>query len=223
MVRAWYAPWRLSVKKWCAMQSRVRCADCGLLALRNNEMHRLVEADFRYREEGIPRRNQQGVVIYDIVPVCFVREVNFHEEIGDRPKDKAAPLVLRKERECKSFMPWCQGYSPKEHIEMNILQEQRDWQLRREEEDRRWRASQAEQEQEWRREQSGLSEKSIQQANKHHKWDLLIIGVLVALVTASTQLVAAFIERGTLFPDSSEMPSAENAVSPDDGLPAVFP
>lgn len=47
--------------------------------------------------------------------------------------------VVQQERDCESFTPWQQGFTPKEHREMLDQQVLREWQAKREDADRQWR------------------------------------------------------------------------------------
>jgi len=77
---------------------------------------------------------------------CFARAANLHKEaksIGDPPiaaglyKDKSVTQVIQKGRNCPSFYPWSEGYSPKEHFDdlkaRQLEQDRRDYEERMEE------------------------------------------------------------------------------------------
>jgi hypothetical protein len=108
-----------------------RCADCGLLAVRHFESRRLdeVEEDSRKTWQFI----QIGVQIttYKNVPICIARAWDLKKECGtdgDSVGSDIALKVINKDRKCGSFEKWHQGFSPKEHKEMQQVEALRKWQ-----------------------------------------------------------------------------------------------
>lgn len=91
-----------------------RCADCGFLALRDQQFTQYFEAGLEYRDSGEPNRNQ-----YHPFPVCFVRAANLKQEMAGTKKDDFL-RVIHGERPCAEFIPWEMGMSPKEHREMRM-------------------------------------------------------------------------------------------------------
>lgn len=89
------------------------------------------------------------------------------------------PTAAMMAKLCSAFTTWRQGYTPKEHVEMSLVEEQREWQRNRDRDDRRWRII-----------------------------ELAIMGIIVTLVSVAAQIIAAFIERGSLFPDQPSPPPA---------------
>ncbi len=73
----------------------------------------------------------------------------------------------------------------------------RKWQLefqaKSEKEDRQWREEQRRKDLEWRNTQE-------EKATKRHRWDLIILGIVVTLIIAIVTILAAFIKRGSLWP-----------------------
>ena len=112
------------------MKQKTTCSDCGFLALRNFFTGSLEEASEEYRRQidividPIHRRE-----LHHRVPVCLVRASNLREEMKDSKKGTILDCI-QKERECHGMTEWQQGYSPKEHLEKNMLKEQREWQQR---------------------------------------------------------------------------------------------
>lgn len=125
-----------------------RCAECGLLAIRNIEDRQLVEVEpgmlakweippcFRNREK------QQ----YEEVPLCFAMAANLYDEVGSFTREKVVEIITRA-RDCGSFIPRQRGFTPKDHREMQLAhviqrqqQEQRErdreWEMRQERESR---------------------------------------------------------------------------------------
>ncbi len=65
-----------------------------------------------------------------------------------------------------------------------------DFQARREQEDREWRAKEEKERREWEQKQSA----------KRFRWEVLLVGGVVAILVVLSQILAAFIERGSLWP-----------------------
>jgi hypothetical protein len=130
----------------------VKCADCGFLSVRNKETRVLEEGEFETRQSGDIRTFH-----YDYLPTCFVIAFNLAKEIGElkqlpkyeEKRDGMGGVIwpqysdinreaIQRERDCRSFIQWQQGFTPKEHREMM----DREWMLKREEErrrnDRKW-------------------------------------------------------------------------------------
>jgi len=106
----------------CAMseEEKVKCKYCGLLAVRTNESE-LQEAHETLRDEGALSQNLHNGQI-----LCIVKAFDLKTEIAEQPNNtnstKRILPVLEKDRECKKFRDWVQGFSPKEHLQM-ILSE----------------------------------------------------------------------------------------------------
>jgi hypothetical protein len=134
------------------------CAECGFLAARNNQSRQLEEVESIFRETGKPAIivNEQGVLglgsSHESQPLCFAQAYNLRREfmetthekypIYDAPDKESIATVLHKDRECASFLPWQQGFTPKEHREMIDRERFEERQAKREEADRRWRSRQ---------------------------------------------------------------------------------
>lgn len=128
----------------------MKCRDCGYLAVRMLADRSLVEIEKSFRDTGKMPTGLMGNSIYDNFPLCFAGEQQFHDDIGDHPTTTSMVAAMAKDRECGSYYEWRLGHTPKEHLEMKILQEQRAWQRAQEEADRQWRETQAKQQHEWR-------------------------------------------------------------------------
>ena len=70
--------------------------------------------------------------ILDRIPLCAVGENRLPEECAAMSANggefTAIQKVFVKDRECKQFTPWIPVLIPKEHIDMNLLEQPRDWQ-----------------------------------------------------------------------------------------------
>ena len=181
------------------MGKKVKCSDCGFLAMRRRDDLTLVEADREFRTTG---RAEKGPKFIQERPICFAMKTNFIEELSDQinpdpPKVKAG---IQGERECDGFTEWQLGFTPKEHKEM--LDEK--WKL----------AFQAEQEEKVRAHQ----ERMLQQQQEHQEtmadaqrdWQkqqstglftkqVIVFGLGVTGALIFGQIAAALIQRGTWF------------------------
>ena len=90
--------------------------------------------------------------------------------------------------------PWQPGITPKDLMDMRMLDEQRAALKKEAEEQRTFRDSEAKRNQRWR------------------IMELLVMGGIVTLVSIGAQIGAAFIERGSLFPAKS--PTDASATDP---------
>ena len=155
------------------MQGKVKCADCGFLAVRHRDTRELTDAEEPLRTTGEIPADHRGL-IYVEWPICFIRRIDFRKELNDNSGTPHRKRVLNEERECDNgFTPWQQGLTPKEHQEMIQQKMLLDWQREQADEQRRFQAEQA----------RLADERHFQQlelANKHHRENL-------ELVAATTQ------------------------------------
>jgi hypothetical protein len=127
------------------MQAKT-CVNCGFLTWR-------IDGDFVELMEH--ERNSSNE--WDRKPICFVRATTFQPDPSmvdpddSRLTDRGAFFLdLTRNRECEKSRIWEQGYSPKDHAEMQQQDAIREWQKKCEDDDRAWRASQAERDRQWR-------------------------------------------------------------------------
>lgn len=103
---------------------KVKCADCGFLAVRHFETRQLLDAEPLFRSRGYIPSVTVGKGAdsraYDEHPVCFANYINFRtpEEAGISASEGTRRDAVQKERECPHFTQWQQGFTPKEHREM---------------------------------------------------------------------------------------------------------
>jgi hypothetical protein len=114
----------------------VQCSKCGLVGTQSEKHGGSVEVGRQFRETGeLPPGD-----FYDHCEVlCFARR---KRSFPRNPEPRKG--ALHEERECPGFLEWQPGFSPKEHVEMNLLEQQR---AREDERDRRlekWQRDQAE-------------------------------------------------------------------------------
>ena len=187
-----------------------RCADCGLLGMRAMFSREIVEAEFAYRNDGKIVRVVTGQTphpAYEDYPLCLARKRDFRKDSkGECAPDKML-AVIQEEWNCLEFTEWNQGFTPKEHIEMGILElsrkqhrEDEERHVRRQEESEKRHQDWQEKEQKWRREEAERSENALRQANRHHLVNLIVFGILITIVASVAQIFAALVERGVIFP-----------------------
>ena len=120
----------------------VKCQDCGFLAIRDPDNSEFVAPSVHYRSEGFQGSPKHLWPHPQPMPNCFVREHPIHNErlvvegrvvgkmndeapgdfkIGDGKggdgTEEAILSIIQKERICKAFNPWIEGFSPREHYE----------------------------------------------------------------------------------------------------------
>ncbi|RIK73200.1 MAG: hypothetical protein DCC68_25330 [Planctomycetota bacterium] len=158
---------------------KVKCAECGFLALRDHHSLALVEATEHFRTTGNRPTTPSGQLVYakGIPPLCFARAIDLPATIGQPPTDDRIKATIDATRLCRNFTPWQQGFSPKEHQEMVNQQIMLDWQREREEADRAWRTA---------------------ESTRAHRWQIafLAVALLGIIVGFIGGIVAAMIGRG---------------------------
>jgi hypothetical protein len=112
----------------------VKCAKCGFLGVRCLDTGNIVGEELR--ERGVWPTNSEGRRAFQDTPVCAVGACNFAEETPGTDYESTAG-VLQKDRECDQFTRLLPALTPKEHIDMNVLQQQKEWQQRCDEENQR--------------------------------------------------------------------------------------
>lgn len=180
----------------------VSCSRCGYLAVRHRVTRQLLEAEIDVREQGylLTESPATGGTVFERYPVCFANAVNFLTVLGRTPNQERVRGEVRQVRSCEKYTEWSPGLSPKEHWEMIQEADRLKWQTEREEADRKWREHQSRLDHEWRQQEAERSQQAISQAHKHHIINLIVMGLLVTVVGAAAQLLAAMIERGLIAP-----------------------
>ena len=97
-----------------------KCQDCGYLSIRNPDTTQLEEATKPTRDTG---QRYDGKEVF---PECAMMNADIKGECHDRQKEFRS--VITKERDCDEHTAWMPGFSPKEHLKMNILQREREQQ-----------------------------------------------------------------------------------------------
>ena len=160
----------------------VKCANCGFLAQRHKDTRELLDAEEGLRKKGdVPRqsvgdgpfaRTSRPPYVYDCIPLCARLQIEFPQE--------NAIETIQEERECREFMQWHPGFTPKEHLEMlnrQFLMEREDHR------DAEMRAREDRRDQELRRLQQAL-----------HRSELWIMGGAVTIALIVSGVIAAIIE-----------------------------
>ncbi len=108
-----------------------QCMKCGFVAARDFLTRTMLEVDEGFRKHADRGHGPSGKVLYFERPICAAMAFNLSEEATDT-SERQTLAVLSRERECDSFTPWQQEFTPKEHLEMKMLQQQKEWQLEQE-------------------------------------------------------------------------------------------
>ena len=117
--------------------NKVRCRDCGFLAVRSHKTLALAEVDEIMRELWRPMVSPNDKVLEGMPALCAVQAFDLIAECGPDPRaqgTKVASLpVINKMRDCDKFTKWMPGFDPKEHKEMmreeSLLRMQRRFQV----------------------------------------------------------------------------------------------
>lgn len=181
-----------------------KCADCGFLSLRLMDDRTLVSAHDEFRKTG--NVSLYGESPYSWWPVCFLGVLDLEKkcesESGAIDADRVL-AVIQEENDCSQFTLLSHGSSPKEHIEMLRLEQDRKWQEERLKADQRWRdehanraeefrVAQAKQEHIWRTEEAADRKRDITIASRN-AWIALVSVVVISVVS----LLAAIIGNQT--------------------------
>lgn len=127
----------------------VKCADCGFLASRDIETRQLEETEQEIRSKGqlVPSPNTGKPIHKYEHPICFMQSKEYKafpytsRSILTLDREDIRSEILR-ERDCKEFTAWQQGFTPKEHREMmdrKIISQIED---KRKKDDREWQTKQ---------------------------------------------------------------------------------
>jgi hypothetical protein len=119
-------------------------------------------------------------------PLCFVNECNIWAELNPVSWENAMAMV-QKERECKAFVPWQQGYTPKEHKEMMDRKAMLEWQTNRDEAYRKERDERYRVDREWREAQSKI--------NREWRFREFVVAVVALIVVVLASVIGALISR----------------------------
>ena len=159
------------------------CSECGYLAMSNATTNSLDGADSRLRTTGNRPSNY-----FDNRPLCLVRCASFASKMDTTPQ--AILAAITSEIDCHEFTEWFQGFSPKEHLEMNFFEVARRRDEDRAEADRLWREMQANQDREWKESQSAR-ERVWRSEDRSLSFTTLIAGALISFLSLVGGLIGA--------------------------------
>ena len=175
----------------------VQCGKCGFLTLRRDQTGEFVEVDDALRKTGY-----SSVYMIQQTPRCFRQQFNLIAEFQaarSRGSDDAFLSVIGADRECDELQEWQQGFTPKEHQEKRDEFRKLEFQAKREDEEREFRKQMAEAERIWRDQQEEkMRTWQAQQSRSRLRWEIIIFGILVTVAIIGGQVLAAFIQRGSL-------------------------
>lgn len=124
---------------------RVKCCNCGFLAVRDAYSNQIHEATKVVRERGQQVNSSGSATVAQ--PLCYAAQRKFTtQEIGDQ---NLIVRTLDSPIQCKGFAQWREGITPKELAEMLLHQEIREDSKRQAVLDRQWRERMAEREEMW--------------------------------------------------------------------------
>ena len=198
----------------------VQCKTCGLLAIRHHLSFRPIEVIQEWRTNGT-YNPPEGVR----VPAKFFCQAH-SAEFPERPRrgdhepgiDDAVLAIRQIETtiECHDWMQWDWGDSPKRHLKMRALKEQRDYNRQMLESEREWkvqdrkdRASEAEKVEARHQLDSGNAERRF-------RWGLgfVIFGTVLG------QILAAWLRPG---PEEPKIIIAPQTIAPAVPIPKNVP
>ena len=184
----------------------VRCADCGLLCYKNQATRTFehVDAEARKTAQFPTYKLGGGNIRFRYDPYCLVLACDLAKELKARtpPSDaggnfqspiEAVLEVIGEQRECSSWVKWRPGFSPKEHMEMQLLDEQRKWEQEQRERDRRWQEEMRKEDLKWKVDQEKLAEARWIKEHRLQRHQLVIVGIVGTLILAIAQIVSAIL------------------------------
>jgi hypothetical protein len=134
------------------VEPTVQCVNCGYVSLRRRSTRELSEVEVEIRTTGvIPTENdpkRPGELTYEPPLVCFRQRFNLSQEQRLEISGNVGPAdrimhVLNKGRRCAKFKQWEQGFTPKEHADMDMIERQQVRQDARDAAAREFQAAQA--------------------------------------------------------------------------------
>lgn len=184
------------------MPDNVKCAECGFLALRDLRSRALYEAEEDFRNAAkIPPSTPPGVpgVSFDNSPLCLMRKENFSRPVDSDGRSQLVRYsaatdegkgdlleIIQRVRTCDGFTEWQCGFTPSEHEEMKLLEEQRNWQREQERENRAWQAAESAKADTRHKENSDA-------AHAQHRRELIIMGGIVTCALVAAEIASGLI------------------------------
>ena len=193
--------------------SKVRCSECGYLAVR--------DGSDQFREASIGSREKGHIIPgYWSLPYCFIAAIRIDKENSKANDDESRFLnVINTERDCQGFVTWKQGFSPKEHIEMLLLKEQREWQESCRMNDLAWQQAQELERRTWQEQQQKKDQAwQTEQNAKNRRWGM-ISSLVAVVIGAGLGLLLNWISENKNRNGQSS-PSVPTTTMPDEKPPA---
>ncbi|MFL5330027.1 MAG: hypothetical protein ACJ8C4_14070 [Gemmataceae bacterium] len=192
----------------------VRCDDCGFLGLRNLETGQLDEADEPFLRDGTIRLlvAARGGPAHDALPICAKGITNFRDRASPgRPESILQAITIG--HVCDGYAKRRKGHTPKDHDRMELAEaaradnerrdkEMREWQRSQKESDQKWQEEQRREDLRWRADQEAKTDSRFRQQMRQGNWQIIVVGILAALLMASASIVGSLIQVGRLFPPS---------------------
>lgn len=175
----------------------VRCAGCGYVAVRHRETRELAEVEHETRETGrVPAF--QNLKLYRGL-FCFVQAADLENE-ADVDSSAGMLAVLHRERACAAYTPWVQGFTPREHYEMQYQEHLREMERDRVRRDHEWQDARLQEDRDWRarrdQEDRERHDEQMRQARSQQRGELLMIGIGATIILAATTIVGSMIQAG---------------------------
>ena len=100
----------------------VKCADCGFFSVRRSDTLQLAEVDPDWRSVADPTKPR--ALPYEGPPICLVRAHPLADEVGKSRDRTEFRNVAQTECRCSMFRQWQLDFTPKEHLEMALEEQQ---------------------------------------------------------------------------------------------------
>jgi len=113
----------------------VKCADCGLLGVREKSSGTIAEVT----EDGRKNGREPAVMINENRIGPFLCCAQLEQFPWTKPGDTKS--LLDRERNCNRFVAWQTGFLPKEHVQMDLIERQELWHERQRKSDRQFNAA----------------------------------------------------------------------------------
>jgi hypothetical protein len=199
----------------------VKCAACGYLGVRDMDNKMLVNPSAEQRRNGQPPSNSKGGAATQAEPICALGICDLESELTG-PGSAPAATVMSKDRICSPSTKNIPALTPKEHIDMNVLERQQAFQQEWREKDQQWRETQAKDQRQWQKDQEKLQ-------NERHRTDVRYRTIHFAIILVAAfgaVLLAALLARSR--PQTEHHPAnppviQESAVPTDSPVPAHNP
>ena len=170
---------------------KVKCADCGFLAIRDEYTEDVKEATRRVRERGeavTSAQNTHRAKVFCYEGVRRMLPLNMDAQ--------QVAAMVNEEIECGEFRKWSEGKTPKEHEEMTILEQVKEENATARQEDIRRQKQWREEDLEWRKEVEDGIDRRFREAEdrkeshfresegrkESHFWQSHIFQILVGII-----------------------------------------